>query len=64
MPYVRSRLSTHSIAEERSPLSSGAGIGGSGGAGSGGVPESPRLPDVDEPEEDDEEPFIFAQDSV
>jgi autophagy-related protein 13 len=64
MPHVRSRLSTHSIAEERSPLSSGAGIGGSGGAGSGGVPESPRLPDVDEPDEDDEEPFIFAQDSV
>jgi autophagy-related protein 13 len=64
MPYVRSRLSTHSIVEERSPLSSGAGIGASGVAGSGGVPESPRLPDVDEPDEDDEEPFIFAQDSV
>ncbi|KAK3686483.1 autophagy protein 13 [Vermiconidia calcicola] len=46
-PHVRSRLSTHSIAEE---------------AASGESSASPRVPEEDE-EEDDELPFIFSQDN-
>lgn len=77
MPHGRSRLSTQSIIDEvgvtASLRSTGAGAGGSGvggstGGGASGASgeglESPRLRDADEQEEEDEEPFIFAQDSI
>lgn len=50
-PFVRSRLSTHSIAEEVT------------GAGSGGLSGSDS-PKIHEEEEEDEEPFIFPQDNL
>lgn len=55
-PHVRSRLSTHSIAEEVT--------GASGASGEGS--DSPRIreEEEEEEEEEDEEPFIFPQDNV
>lgn len=50
-PFVRSRLSTHSIAEEVT------------GAGSGGLSGSDS-PKIYEEDEEDEEPFIFPQDNL
>ncbi|KAF2172398.1 hypothetical protein M409DRAFT_17632 [Zasmidium cellare ATCC 36951] len=52
-PHVRSRLSTHSIAEE---ITSRSGASGEGS-------DSPKIHEEDE-EEEDEEPFIFPQDNV
>lgn len=53
-PFVRSRLSTHSIAEEVT----GAGSGGLSGS------DSPKIHEEEEEEEEDEEPFIFPQDNL
>ncbi|KAM3419008.1 Autophagy-related protein 13 [Cercospora zeina] len=50
-PFVRSRLSTHSIAEEVTGAS--GGLSGS---------DSPKI--NEEEEEEDEEPFIFPQDNI
>lgn len=52
-PHVRSRLSTHSIAEEVSGSSRVSGEGS----------DSPKIHEEDE-EEEDEEPLLFAQDIV
>ncbi|KAF7191276.1 Autophagy-related protein [Pseudocercospora fuligena] len=51
-PYVRSRLSTHSIAEEVT-----------GASGASGGSDSPQIHEEEEDEED-EEPFIFPQDNI
>ncbi|CAK3886121.1 Autophagy-related 13 [Lecanosticta acicola] len=55
-PHVRSRLSTHSVAEE---------ISGASGASGEGL-DSPKIREEEEHEdqEEDEEPFIFPQDNV
>ena len=50
-PHVRSRLSTHSIAEEASGASAVSGEGS----------DSPKIPEAEE--EEDDEPFIFPQDN-
>lgn len=52
-PFVRSRLSTHSIAEEVTGAS--GGLSGS---------DSPKIHEEEEDEEEDEEPFIFPQDNI
>ncbi|EME49157.1 hypothetical protein DOTSEDRAFT_49472 [Dothistroma septosporum NZE10] len=53
VPHVRSRLSTHSIAEEISGSSRASGEGS----------DSPKIHEEDE-EEEDEEPLLFAQDII
>lgn len=57
-PHVRSRLSTHSIAEETSGAS---GVSGTSGASGEGL-DSPKIQEEDEDEDD--MPFIFASDQV
>lgn len=57
-PHVRSRLSTHSIAEE---ISGASGVSGASGASGEGL-DSPKIKEEDEDEDD--MPFIFASDQI
>jgi autophagy-related protein 13 len=57
-PHVRSRLSTHSIAEE---ISGASGVSGASGASGEGL-DSPKI--QEEEEDEDDMPFIFASDQI